>query len=321
MKKNKVLVIGYQQHTQTAHKISQLKQNNINVITICPYGQQGRLDAIAWHNDRVFWQDQDISADQLAGVFVDALAPEYPYLPSFDQSPNQQLSWDDWFQHYGTQRDRSDTLLSLLLYYEQCGVSMINPVSKSYLSRRKPFQIEMMKSAGCQMPTTLVSNHPERAEQFIKAHGDCIIKPAAGGSLTLSANELMDTGQLQHLTEAPAIIQQRIFGADLRVIVIDDKICSVAKINVPDNTIDFRGDHDYEQGLISYDEVNLPPAVEVQCLAAIKRLGLRFSGIDIKLTDDGQYYFLECNSGPMYLDVERKLQHPITRELCHALLS
>lgn len=320
MKKNKVVIMGYARHGQTAAKIKQLQHLGMDVIVIEPYGQQGCIDALSWQPHQIHWQDQDISVDKLCGVFADALAPDYPYLQSFEQSPDQRLSWDDWYQCFGQQRDRSDTLLSLLLHYEQCGISMINPVSKSHLSRRKPFQIAMMNAAGCQMPATLVSNDPVQAEQFIRAHGDCIIKPAAGGSLTLAANELLATGQLDQLRQAPAIIQQRIYGTDLRVIVIDDKVCSVASIDVPENTIDFRGDPDYEQGRASYSNVRLPEAIAAQCVAAVRKLGLRYSGIDIKQTPDNQYYFLECNSGPMYLDIEHKLQHTITEALCLALL-
>ncbi|MEZ5479064.1 MAG: hypothetical protein R3E95_16755 [Thiolinea sp.] len=170
------------------------------------------------------------------------------------------------------------------------------------------------------MPATLVTNDPLQAAAFIAEQGECIIKPAAGGSLTLSANALLAQGQLDGLRQAPAIIQQRIYGDDLRVMVVDGVVVSCARVELPEPSIDFRGEADYQSGQARYCEVTLPDEIVKRCAAAAQRLGLRFCGIDIKQTADDRYYFLECNSSPIYLDVENKLGHAITSHLCHALL-
>jgi glutathione synthase/RimK-type ligase-like ATP-grasp enzyme len=175
--------------------------------------------------------------------------------------------------------------------------------------------------AGCQLPASLVTNNPLDAQRFIEEYGECIIKPAAGGSLTLSANQLLQNGGLTNLSVAPAIVQQRINGEDLRIVVVNDAVVSCAAIGVPEGTIDFRGEKSYQQGKIAYKEVSLPRLVELQCRRAAALLGLRYTGIDIKHTADNEYYMLECNSSPIYLDVEYKLKHPITEALCMALIN
>ncbi|MEZ5479065.1 MAG: hypothetical protein R3E95_16760 [Thiolinea sp.] len=43
------------------------------------------------------------------------------------------------------QRDRADSLLGLLLMYEQAGVALFNPPSRSLVSRRKPYQIAVLQ--------------------------------------------------------------------------------------------------------------------------------------------------------------------------------
>ncbi|MGB0848131.1 MAG: ATP-grasp domain-containing protein [Thiolinea sp.] len=319
-KKKTIIVVGYARQTQTAHQIQCFLDLGVEVINIDPHGIDGCYGSLCWQGNQVSWKGHDISPDKIDAVLVCAHAPDYPQQQVFEQNAEQSLNWAEWFQNFGLQRDRSDTLLGLLLAYERAGVKLFNPPSGSLTSRRKPYQISVLQSMQCQMPATLVSNDPETATAFIQANGDCIVKPAAGGSLTLSANELLTTGRLDNLSQAPAIIQQRIYGDDLRVIVVGDKVVSAVAIDVPENTIDFRGDSQYQTGRVSYRAVELPTQVEQQCINAVSALGLKYSGIDIKHTEDDQYYFLECNSSPIYLDVENKMQHKITEHLCRALM-
>lgn len=320
MQKKKVIVAGYSRLTQTAHQIQELLKLGAEVINIDPYGTDGVYKALSWQGDKITWHGHDISPEQISAVLVCAQAPDYPQQQVFDKSDGQSLSWAEWFQHFGLQRDRSDALLSTLLTLEQAGIPMFNPVSKSLLSRRKPYQISVLQNLQCPMPKTLVSNDPLVAADFIRATGDCIIKPVAGGSLTLSANKLLAAGQLSNLQQAPAIIQQRIYGDDLRVVVIAGKVVSAVAVGVPADSIDFRGEQQYQSGQVSYREVVLPDTIRRKCVQAVAALGLHSSGIDLKHTKDDQYYFLECNSAPIYLDVENKMGHAITATLSKALL-
>lgn len=321
MNKKTIIVVGYARQTQTAHQIKHLIDRGVEVINIDPHGVDGCYQALNWKNGRMTWAGYDISPDKVDGVLVCALTPDYPQQHAFINQEREALNWGEWFQCFGLQRDRSDTLLGLLLAYEQAGVVMFNPSSKSMTSRRKPYQISVLQGVGCKMPATLVSNDPEEVAAFIRTTGECIVKPAAGGSLTLSANELLDSGQLSRLSQAPAIIQQRIFGDNLRVMVISGKVCSAVAIGVSGGSIDFRGENHYQNGAVSYRQVALPQAVQQRCVSAVAALGLSYSGVDIKHTSDDQYYFLECNSSPVYIDVEIKMQHPITEDLCDALLA
>ncbi|HHC73943.1 MAG TPA: ATP-grasp domain-containing protein [Thiothrix sp.] len=203
--------------------------------------------------------------------------------------------------------------------YEQHQVRLINPPSASMVSRRKPYQLSVLRRLGCPLPDTLISNHYPDVKAFIQQHnglnGDVILKPAAGGALTLTPEHISEE-RLKRIRFAPAIFQQRIHGSDIRVVVVDDQVVSAAKINVPDHTLDFRGDQTYQQGQITYDTITLPKKIAALCVAVTQQLGLVIGGIDLKLTATGDFYFLECNSSPIYLDVERKLQHPITEMIC-----
>jgi glutathione synthase/RimK-type ligase-like ATP-grasp enzyme len=170
------------------------------------------------------------------------------------------------------------------------------------------------------LPETLISNDYQAVKKFIQQYQDVILKPASGGALTLTPEQINDE-RLKKVREVPAIFQQRIRGDDIRVIVVNGRVISAAKINVPDDTLDFRGNEQYQQGYISYSEIVLPDKISHLCRQLTQNLGLRIGGIDLKHTKDNQFYFLECNSSPIYLDVEIKLGHPISQTICNALLS
>ncbi|MEN6440250.1 MAG: hypothetical protein ABFD97_16875, partial [Syntrophobacter sp.] len=51
-----------------------------------------------------------------------------------------------------------------------------------------------------------------------------------------------------------------------------------------------------------------------------RALGLRFGALDLRLTPDGEYVFLEVNPGGQFLFCEIHAGHPITRALAEALL-
>ncbi len=312
--------MGYPSLSQTHHQIKLLQQAGAEVINIDPYEKQGIYAPIIWHNDEIFWDKCNISPQYIQAVLVPTMAPTFPQQEVFEQSDQQALNWQDWFRASCCQRDRSDTLLSLLLMYEQAGVPVYNPSSASIISRRKPYQLSILRKTGCPLPETLITNDYQAVKKFIKKHQDIILKPASGGALTLTPEQINEE-ILKKVREVPAIFQQRIRGDDIRVMVLNGKVISAAKINVPDDTLDFRGNEQYQQGYISYSEIQLPDKIKHLCRQLTRNLGLRIGGIDLKHTKDNEFYFLECNSSPIYLDVEIKLGHPISQTICNALLS
>ncbi|WP_020394220.1 ATP-grasp domain-containing protein [Thiolinea disciformis] len=319
MKKN-IVVLGYESNAQTLHQVKTLQQLDANVVFINPYGNAGIYSAFSWEEGNIIWDGQVLSPDRIDGILIQVITPEVPGEDAFNTASDQKLNWEQWFRHFCIQRDRSDALLSLLLHYGNLGIPIFNPVSHYHLSRYKPYQIQRLKEAGCLLPPTLISNNPIAATEFIQAHGQCIMKPVAGGALTLSANDLITSGQIQSLSQVPAIIQKRILGKDLRVTLVEDEIVSCVVINVPESSLDFRGGLDYIHGKVHYDNYLLPDAVQEQCRRGAQAVGLRYTGIDIRVTPKGEYFMLECNSAPVYLGIEQKMGHPITEKLCKALL-
>jgi glutathione synthase/RimK-type ligase-like ATP-grasp enzyme len=65
----------------------------------------------------------------------------------------------------------------------------------------------------------------------------------------------------------------------------------------------------------------LPPEIESRCIALVERLQLSFGAIDMILTPDGRYVFIEINPNGEYDWIEHKTALPITDAICDLLLS
>jgi hypothetical protein len=306
------MVLGYAKDPQTSHQIACLSSLGAEVHLVEP--DLARGEAISWRDGDLMFGRIDVSkidAVLARSMPMDRVPPE-----AFGDGA---LEWPELYQATCIHDCAFDAWMGMLASMKSSGLPMYNAPSAMQASRRKPAQLDLLRRAGCPVPRTLITNDPDRARRFISETGACIVKPVIGGALTRDANALTDE-ELRALVIAPAIFQQRIFGDDLRVMVLDGEVISSVAIGVPSGTIDFRGDASYASGEISYTEAPLPLDIEQACARALKALDLRFAGIDIKRTAAGEHVMLEANSSPIYLDVEEKMHHPITRRLCERVM-
>jgi glutathione synthase/RimK-type ligase-like ATP-grasp enzyme len=65
---------------------------------------------------------------------------------------------------------------------------------------------------------------------------------------------------------------------------------------------------------------DLPEDVRGRCLGVMTHLGLSFGTIDLTLTPEDRYVFLEVNPGGGFLLIEEITGMPITEALCDLLL-
>jgi glutathione synthase/RimK-type ligase-like ATP-grasp enzyme len=63
----------------------------------------------------------------------------------------------------------------------------------------------------------------------------------------------------------------------------------------------------------------LPHHLELKCVELVRRLGLVYGAIDMILTPDGKYVFLEINPNGQYLWIEELTDLPISEAICDHL--
>ena len=197
----------------------------------------------------------------------------------------------------------------------------VNPPSQNRVAHKKIYQLQQAKKMGLAIPNTLFTNCPKKAHDFYTSNEKKIIyktltsKP--GLTFTTKMLKEEDLEFLEQVKLAPVTFQEFIPAKyDLRITIIDNKVFS-AKIKSQESqcNLDWRNDLD-----IPMEIYNLPKEIEQKLLSLTKKLGLVYSAIDIRVTPDQEYVFLEVNVGGQFLFVEINTNLPISQNLAKLLI-
>lgn len=231
--------------------------------------------------------------------------------------PKLNIPFIDTYNEQVRFRSQVEMLQSWIRIEEEQGARTLN----SFVNNSKHIQLHKFMKAGLPIPKTCITNSLKQAEKFLEGEGNVVFKPLSGGYYCekFTKEKMLET---QSLNGEPVIFQEYIKGEDVRVYILNGEILSAHKIekNVTDS-IDYRTDSMFSEGKTTYTLFELPNNIKKICAEAANLSGLIFSGIDLKLTEDGKFYLLECNSMPQYLDVEFKNGVKITDKLIDYLYS
>lgn len=196
--------------------------------------------------------------------------------------------------------------------------------------RLASFKIEQLRRAaemGFDIPRTLVTNSPEDARNFYFAcDGKIIYKTLFSSSLGTTRKTTLLAGQTQvnlkavyttlitgenlhfldTITEVACQFQEYIpKDYELRVTVIGDEIFA-AEIH---SQTDEQTSTDWRRYnvTIPYRKANLPVEIAQRCMSFVKSYQLNFSAIDMIVTPEGRYVFLENNPNGQFIFIEQKV--------------
>ena len=197
----------------------------------------------------------------------------------------------------------------------------VNPPERDVTASHKPYQLALAQSIGLEIPQTLMTSDPEEVRSFWhKCNGDVVYKqfvalPGAW-SETRRLGEAEMNGSDDAIRLAPVIFQEHVEAiADLRITIIGDEIFAAA--------VDIQGlayNIDVRLNLDAKHIVhNLPSDVAERLHTLVRRLGLVYGAVDMRLTQDGRYIFLEINPAGQFLYVEQQTGQPITAALASHL--
>jgi len=189
----------------------------------------------------------------------------------------------------------------------------------------KALQLAEASKAGLQTPHTLISNEPAAVGAFVDALGDaeCAIKPlnlAGVGDQRAFRFPLTTTLPKSHPLDsaavAPSIYQPYIRkAAELRCVVIGDQVFS-AKIDSQANELTSK---DWRAGDNRYEPFALPEPIKAAIHRLMDRFGINFASLDMILTPEGEFVFLELNPNGQWLWIETELGFPLVRSLVDLL--
>lgn len=198
----------------------------------------------------------------------------------------------------------------------------VNPPPRDEAAARKAYQLRIAQEVGLNIPTTLITNDPDRARDFIAAQGyeKTVYKAFSATEQEWRETRLLKRNELALIDSvryAPVIFQEYIPAEfDLRVTVVGEEIF-VAAIHSQETS--YKVDYRMAMADARFEAFRLPPEVEQGVHALMVKLGLVYGAIDMRLTPDGRYVFLEINPSGQWLFIEERTDQAITASFAQLL--
>lgn len=204
--------------------------------------------------------------------------------------------------------------------YQSLDAYWINEPARDAAAAHKPWQLVIAREVGLEIPDTLMTNDPDEAQRFWRRfEGEVVFKQFLALPDTWRETRILRPEQEQladSIRLAPVIFQRCVPGvADVRVTAVgDDLFASAAQIEHAEYPIDVRMNPN-----VKYAEHELPESVSDSLRLLMKRLGLVYGAIDLRLTPEGRYVFLEVNPAGQYLFVDNATTRSVTAAIAALL--
>lgn len=210
----------------------------------------------------------------------------------------------------------------------------INPHFTNLASGYKPYQLQVAQRVGWEIPATIITNDPVQARRFLQqAEGEVIYKAVSAyyrwenqgsdrKSFAIYTNRLKesDLERLDAVAHTPCLFQEYIpKQVELRVTVVGRKTFA-AEIHSQQSERSKEDWRRYDFENTPYYPHQLPAEVEAKCQRLVQELGLVFGCIDLILTPDNRYVFLEINPNGQWGWIEELTKLPIGDNLVEMMI-
>ena len=245
------------------------------------------------------------SVDDFSGVFTRLM--DYHHLPELKDAPADSPDLKLCCNLFDT----------LTRWAEITPARVVNRVAPMGSNFSKPFQAQIIKRYGFDVPETLITNDPEAVRAFRALHGRIIYKSISGVRSIVQTLSDDDMTRLDDIRWCPTQFQAFVEGTNVRVHTIGDNVFATA-INT--EATDYRYAHRQSGDHADLRPVELSDRVAQMCVNLAAGLGLAFAGIDLKITPDhsGVYCF-EVNPSPAFSYYESQTGQPISRAVADYL--
>jgi glutathione synthase/RimK-type ligase-like ATP-grasp enzyme len=191
-------------------------------------------------------------------------------------------------------------------------------------------QFQSAKKANLRIPKTLITQDEESAKRFIAVNGSgTIVKQIGKNALFKYEISPIYTSRIENkhhqhfhtLENCPTLLQERIHcEVELRITVVGENIfCAATEPNAhSENTPDIRQNNGL--ATTSFYPWCLPESVKRSILMLMRQLGLVFGAIDMMLSRDGEYVFIELNNAGQWGWIENQTGLPITEAIANWLI-
>jgi glutathione synthase/RimK-type ligase-like ATP-grasp enzyme len=199
-------------------------------------------------------------------------------------------------------------------------------------ARYKIRQLQLAARLGFDIPDTVVGNDPEALLSMYAGGRQLVTKRLGSEPLGRTPDGTASVGRytqpvrprdLLHASSlrlCPVIIQAYVpKRVELRVTVVGDEVFAAAIHSQHSRRTRYDWRH-YDHRTTPMEEFDLPGQIAQRCRVLVRTLGLRYGAIDLVLTPDGRYVFLEVNPNGQYLWLEQEVGLPISAALARLLV-
>jgi glutathione synthase/RimK-type ligase-like ATP-grasp enzyme len=191
---------------------------------------------------------------------------------------------------------------------------VVNSFAAIWANQSKPYQATLIQRAGLLIPATLITTNVGEARRFCESmENGGIYKSASAKTIGTRQVDLKTLPALMAGSKSAIYFQEYVRGSDIRVHVVGTKIFAT-KVN--SGLVDYRFE---ETGRLRMEATSLPCKIAGACIHLTQRLGLLFSGIDLRETPEGDFYCFEVNAQPGFTFFEQRTGQPISRALWELL--
>lgn len=221
------------------------------------------------------------------------------------------------------------------LYTNLDGVFWMNhPVpSRHVLEHNKVLQMKIAAECGLRVPDTIVSNTADEIITFCRGHGGAvaakILRKSVFNNTAIRSGGWIYTNivtldylerHADNISSTALMVQEYVpKKVELRVTVVGKRLltCAIHSQDSERTKVDWRR---YDFGQVEHEIFNLPEDVERKIMTFMDRCSLSFGAIDLIVTPDDDFVFLEVNPNGQYGWIERLTGLPISKTIAEVLV-
>jgi hypothetical protein len=212
----------------------------------------------------------------------------------------------------------------------------MNPYPQSIIYEEKAYQLKIAQDIGFQIPKTYLTCSLEDAYKYFETTSEQIIyKPFSPitmkrkgksddpvyYSLYTNLIDKHDFLNADELLATPNIFQLYVpKKVELRVICVG-KAVMTCEIHSQQSEVSKHDWRRYDIGHTQYAKHQLPSEVEKRCLKLLEQLKLSYGCIDMVVTPNDDYVFLEVNPNGQFGWIEDLTKLPITENIARMLMA
>jgi glutathione synthase/RimK-type ligase-like ATP-grasp enzyme len=205
---------------------------------------------------------------------------------------------------------------ALMSWIEMAPALVVNRPSAMASNNSKPYQLQLVRNAGFDVPETLVTTDPKAAVEFWERHGSVIYKSISGVRSIVTKLGPEHHDRMEDIAHCPTQFQRYIEGTDFRVHIVGAEVFGCEISSAAD-------DYRYPQKLeeqVRVRSCEIPPNVGDRCRELAATMKLSVAGIDLRRTPSGGWYCFEVNPSPGFSFYEEATGQPISEAVAKLLI-